>query len=118
MAGALAFHWALLIIVLRHLRLLVDPVQEVITRLASLDACFQIGTPELYLTDAVVLTAGLYLLLRRWRDPIVRYLSQFGYYFALLHLLGIASTGVLMRYWLRVDLVAVKRLGVKWILGG
>ena len=42
--------------------------------------------------------AGLYLLLRRWRDPLVRYLSQLADYLVLFLLLGIAGTGILMRY--------------------
>ena len=109
---SLAFHWSLLVIVLRHLRLFLEPAPACVGMLASLDGFFQIGTPELYITDVVVVCAGLYLLLRRWSDPLVRYLSQLADYFALFLLLGIAGTGILMRYFFRTDLVAVKRLAL------
>ena len=110
--AALGFHWALLVIVLRHLRLLVDPVPALVTMIAGCDGFFQIGTPPLYLTDAIAVCAGLYLLLRKWRDPLVRYLSRWTDYFALLLLLAIAGSGILIRYVTRVDLVAVKRLAL------
>ncbi len=110
--GALAFHWALLVIVLRHLRLVVQPVPAFVTVLAGWDSFFQIGAPALYVSDVVLVCAGLYLLLRRWQDPLVRYLSQLADYFVLLLVLGIAGSGILMRYSMRVDLVNVKRLAL------
>jgi nitrate reductase gamma subunit len=90
----------------------VQPVPAFVTTLASWDSCFQIGIPEVYLSDVIVICALLYLLVRRLRDPLVRYLSQWADYFALLLLLAITGSGILMRYSLRVDLVAVKRLAL------
>jgi len=110
--GALAFHWSLLWILVRHLRFFIQPVPAFVSVIASLDGFFQVGTPELYITDVFVVCAGLYLLLRRWSDPLVRYVSQLADYFALLLLLCIAGSGILMRYYARVDLVAVKRLAL------
>lgn len=110
--AALAFHWALLVIVLRHLRLLVDPVPAFITTISGWDGCFQVGAPPLYLTDVIALCAGCYLLVRKVRDPLVRYLSRWPDYFALLLLLAIAGSGMWMRYISRVDIVAVKRLAL------
>ncbi len=110
--AALAFHWSLLVIVLRHLRLLVDPVPAFVTTLAGWDGYFQIGTPPLYLSDVIAICAGFYLLVRKWRDPLVRYLSRCQDYFALLLLLAIAGSGMWMRYFSRVDLVSVKRLAL------
>ena len=110
--GALALHWALLVILLRHLRLLVQPVPHFVLSLGALDGFFQIGAPTLYLSNVVVTCALAYLLLRRLRDPLLRYISQFTDYFALLLLLGIAISGILMRYATRVDVVAVKRLAI------
>jgi len=107
--GALAFHWSLLIILLRHLRFFVEPVPKVAVLLENLDGFFRIGAPVLLVTDVVVLAALLYLLQRRFRDPQVRFISLFTDYFALLLLLGIAATGVWMRYFARVDAVAVKQ---------
>ena len=80
--GALAFHWSMLVIVLRHLRLLVEPVPGLVLLLQKLDGFFQLGVPEWYLSDILIVLALLYLLVRRWRDPAVRYISLFTDYFA------------------------------------
>ena len=110
--GALAFHWALLLILLRHLRLFLEPVPAWINGLERLDGFFQIDASQLYLSDVIILAALAYLLVRRFRDPAVRYISLFADYFALFLLLGIAVSGVLMRYFIRVDLVSVKQLAL------
>lgn len=110
--GALAFHWSLLLIIVRHLRLLVQPVPQFVITLSAVDSFFQIGSPALYLSNVVVLCALTYLLLRRLYDLQLRYISQFSDYFAPLLLLGIILSGTLMRYVTRVDIVAVKRLAI------
>ncbi|MBE0596443.1 MAG: sulfate reduction electron transfer complex DsrMKJOP subunit DsrM [Desulfuromonadales bacterium] len=110
--GALAFHWSLLIVLLRHLRLPVEPVPQFVLALNAVDGFFQIGAPVLYLSNLIVLGALVYLLLRRWRDPQLRYISQFSDYFAPLLLLGIAVSGMLMRYGAGADVVAVKRFAI------
>jgi nitrate reductase gamma subunit len=110
--GAIAFHWSLLVILLRHLRFFVEPVPAIAVWLDRLDGFFQIGAPVLYLTDIAVVAALLYLLQRRVRDAQVRFISLFTDYFALALLLGIAATGIWMRYFSRVDAVAVKQLAL------
>ena len=110
--AALAFHWSLLVIVIRHLRLLVEPVPGLLLRLERVDGFFQIGAPPVYLSDVVMACALAYLLVRRFRDPVVRYISQFSDYFALFVLAGIAVTGLLMRYVTRVDVVSVKQFAL------
>jgi nitrate reductase gamma subunit len=55
----------------------------------------------------------IYLFLRRVRDPQLRYISLPSDYFALFLLLGVVFSGILMRLFLRVDLVKVKGLMVK-----
>lgn len=110
--GALAFHWSLLLIIIRHLRLLVQPVPHFIVTLGAVDSFFQIGSPALYLSNVVVLCSLAYLLLRRLYDLQLRYISQFSDYFAPFLLLGIILTGMLMRYGTRVDIVAVKQLAL------
>ena len=107
--GALAFHWALLLILLRHLRLLIEPVPAWINGLERLDSLFQIGVPQLYISDLIVLAALAYLLARRLRDPMLRYLSLLTDYLALFLLLGVAVSGMLMRYFVRVDVPSVKQ---------
>lgn len=110
--GALAFHWCLLLIVLRHLRLFLDPVPSFVLWLERLDGAFQLAAPTLLLSDVVITAALIYLLLRRWSDARLRYLSLPADYLALFLLLGVVLSGISMRYLTRVDLVAVKELAV------
>jgi nitrate reductase gamma subunit len=109
---SLAFHWALLLILLRHLRLFLEPVPAFVNALDRLDGYFQIGVPPLYLSDVILVGALAYLLFRRFRDPALRYLSLFSDYFALFLLLAIAITGILMRYFTRVDILSVKQFAL------
>ena len=110
--AALAFHWSLLVILVRHLRLLVEPVPALLLAMERIDGFFQVGTPPVYLSDVVLACALAYLLARRFRDANVRYISQFSDYFALFVLAGIATTGLLMRYVTRVDVVSVKQFAL------
>lgn len=110
--GALAFHWSLLIILLRHLRYFVEPVPAFVLKLDALDGFFQISAPQVLVSDIVVLAALVYLLQRRFTDARVHYLSLLGDYFALFLLLGITGSGVLMRYFFRTDLERVKELAM------
>jgi len=110
--AAMAFHWSLLIILLRHLRLFVEPAPKLAVLLDRLDGFFQIGAPVVYITDAMILAALAYLLQRRFREPQVRYISLATDYFALFLLLAIAFTGVWMRYFARTDVVAVKQFAI------
>jgi nitrate reductase gamma subunit len=110
--GALAFHWSMLFIVVRHLRFFVEPVPRLALVVESLDGFFQVGAPVLYLTDLAILAGLVYLLQRRWRNPQLRYISLFTDYFALFLLLGIAISGIWMRYFARVDVIAVKQLAL------
>ena len=110
--GALAFHWSLLVIVLRHLRFFLQPIPRSIQLLSALDGVFQLLVPTLLITDVLILGALLYLLGRRLFNPLVRYVSLPADFFPLLLILGIAITGILMRYVDKVDLTAVKELAL------
>ncbi|CAA7600023.1 Nitrate reductase gamma subunit [Acididesulfobacillus acetoxydans] len=110
--GGLAFHWSMLIILLRHLRFFLDPVPSLVRGLDGLDSFLQIGLPILYITDIIIVAALLYLLARRLFVPQVRYISLASDYFPLFLLLGIVTSGILMRYFLRVDVVSVKELAL------
>jgi nitrate reductase gamma subunit len=110
--AALAFHWSFLIVFLRHLRFFMEPVPALAVLIQGVDGFLQIGTPVLYLTGAVLLVALLYLLWRRMANPQVRYISLFTDYFALFLLGGVAVSGLLMRYFVKTDVVAVKQLGL------
>jgi nitrate reductase gamma subunit len=108
--GGLAFHWSLLTILIRHLRFFAEPVPEFVLVVLWLDEIFQNLLPLLYISDIVILIALFYLVIRRIVYPQIRYISLFSDYFAVLLLLGVATTGVLMRLICKVDLVLVKGL--------
>ena len=110
--GALAFHWSFLFIFLRHLRFFTEPVPHWVLLLDKADSFFQIGAPILYVTDVAIVVALLYLLQRRLADPQVRYISLLADYFALFLILGLALSGIWMRYFTRVDIVAIKQLAI------
>jgi len=108
--GALAFHYCFLVILLRHFRFFTEPVVFFVPWLQHLDGFFQMGAPVVYLTGLILVAALGYLLFRRFANPQVRYISLPSDYFALFLLLGIAISGVLMRYFIKVDVVKTKEL--------
>ena len=111
-AAGLAFHYTFLVILLRHFKYFVDPTPVFVTALQFMDNFFQVGLPILYLSDMIFIAAVGYLLLRRLLDSKIKYISLLGDYFPLLLIVGIATTGILMRYFIKVDLVSIKELGV------
>lgn len=110
--SAMAFHYSFLVVFLRHLRFFLEPVPALVRVVEAADSFFQIGAPILYLTDVFLLAGLLFLLFRRLFDPQVRYISLAADYFPLFLLLGLALSGVFMRYFTRVDIVAVKELAM------
>ena len=111
----LLFHWSLLIAVLRHLRFFIEPIAPAINSLAALDGFFEIGVPTLYLSDVAVLAGLMFLFFRRVIVPQLRYISLVTDYFALLLLLGVVTTGLLMRHFFPTDLLHVKNLALGWV---
>lgn len=111
--GGLAFHWSLLIILLRHLRFFLEPVPSFVIFIQVLDGIFQSIVPVIYNSDVIIIAALMYLLLRRLTNPQIRYLSLPSDYFPLLLLLTVAISGLLMRLFFKVDLVKVK----EWAMG-
>lgn len=108
--GGLAFHYTFLIILIRHLRLFLEPVPLPIEIVEALDGFFQVGAPVLYITDLIFLGAVTFLFLRRVVIPQVRYISLAADYFPLFLIGAIGVTGVLMRYFLKTDVVGIKEL--------
>lgn len=106
--GALAFHYTFLVICIRHLRFFTEPVPFFVKILEQVDGFFQFGLPVVYLSGIVLLAATLYLLLRRMFIPQVNYISLAADYFPLFLIIGIAATGIMMRYFTKVDVTAVK----------
>ncbi len=108
--GGLAFHWTFLIILLRHLRLFTEPIPYFVHLMETLDGFFQVGAPVLYLTDLIFLSAVTFLFLRRVIIPQIRYISIAADYFPLFLIGAIGASGVLMRYFLKTDVVGIKQL--------
>jgi nitrate reductase gamma subunit len=108
--GAIAFHYAFLTVILRHLRFFTEPVPGFVDLIDRVDGFLYFFTPAVYLSGIVLLVAAAYLLVRRITNPNLRYISLAADYFPLLLILGIAISGILMRYIYKVDVVAVKEL--------
>lgn len=108
--AGLAFHYSFLVIVIRHLRYFTEPVPFFVQALDSVDLMLQIGTPIVYQSSILIVAALLFLLIRRLVNPQVRYISLPADYFPLFLILGIVLTGILMRYFVKVDLMDVKVL--------
>jgi len=110
--GAIAFHYAFLVVILRHLRFFTEPVPLPLKLLEQVDGFFQFFVPAVYLSGVVLVVAVFYLLARRITNPSLRYISLAADYFPLLLILGIGISGILMRYVYKVDIVAVKQLAL------
>jgi nitrate reductase gamma subunit len=110
--AGLAFHWSFLFILIRHLRFFMQNVPLPVQILERLDSFLQIGAPLLYMTDAVILLALTFLLLRRFFLPQIKHISLAADYFPLFLLIGVAASGVLMRYFYKVYVVGVKELAM------
>ena len=113
-AAAMAFHWAMLIIILRHFRFFIEPVPVWVEYLQDFDGFFQVGLPVIYITTVLMLVGLGFLLVRRLFDSKVRYISLPSDYFALYLLLGIGISGFLMRHVEKVDVVQVKAAIAGW----
>lgn len=111
---ALIFHYSFFSIVVRHLRLFLDPVPAWIGWWEFIDGIFEIGAPTWYLSDAGLVLGCLLLFSRRLITRHVRYISLVNDYFPLVLIFAIAITGILMRFFLRadIDIVNIKQLTV------
>ena len=87
------FHYSFLVIILRHIRLFVDPVPGLIKVLEFGDGILQLGAPTIYLTDLTILIGLLLLFGRRLVNRQVKYISLANDYFPLFLIFGIAVTG-------------------------
>ena len=108
--AALAFHYAFLVVFIRHFRLFMEPVPGFVGLLESVDGFMEVGLPRLMMSGVVLLLAALYLFLRRVAVPQLRYISLAADYFPLFLIISLAGSGILMRYFIRVDITSVKEL--------
>jgi len=111
---ALIFHYSFLIVILRHMRLFLDPVPACLGWLEFWDGLFQVGAPTWYITDVGLLAGCALLFGRRLITRHVRFISLINDYFPLVLIFTIAFTGILMRFFLRtdIDIVTIKQLTV------
>lgn len=107
---ALLFHYAFLVVVLRHFRFFLEPVPFFVQALEFLDGIMQVGVPRLFQSGVVLVAAAALLLARRIFLDKVRYISLLSDYFPLLLIIGIALTGIWMRYFGKTDIASVKVL--------
>jgi len=96
--GAWVFHVALAAILFRHLRYFTYPVPGIVLYMETVALLFG------YLFGLAI----LFLLWRRLALPRSLYISNLPDYFALALLGAIAGTGILVSYWLHVNIVDVK----------
>lgn len=108
--AGMAFHWSFLVILLRHIRFFSQPAPFFLHMIEGLDGFLQIGLPGLLLSGMMLAAAAIYLFFRRVFISQVRYISLPADYFPLFLIMGIASSGLMMRYFFRVDVVSVKEL--------
>ncbi|MBW1833618.1 MAG: sulfate reduction electron transfer complex DsrMKJOP subunit DsrM [Deltaproteobacteria bacterium] len=107
---SLAFHYSFLVVVVRHLRFFLEHVPVCFQILDKIDGFLQIGLPGVMLSGVVLLAAAMFLLLRRILISQVRYFSLAADFFPLFLIIGIAVSGIMMRYFTKVDIVGVKEL--------
>ncbi|NTU54418.1 MAG: sulfate reduction electron transfer complex DsrMKJOP subunit DsrM [Chlorobiaceae bacterium] len=108
--GGLAFHWSLLIVVIRHARFFFEAMPFPVQMIETMDSLLDVTVPTLFLTDAVALAAVTFLVLRRLQDEKMRLISLSTDYFPLFLIGAIAAIGVSMRYVTKVNIMPVKAL--------
>jgi nitrate reductase gamma subunit len=110
--AAIAFHYSFLTVIIRHLRFFLEPVPVCLQWLENIDGFFQIGLPGVFISGAVLLGAVTFLFLRRLYIPQMNYVSLAADYFPLFIIFSIAFTGILIRYFTKVNVVDVKALAM------
>jgi nitrate reductase gamma subunit len=118
---ALAFHYAFLVTLVRHMRFFTEPVPFWVRLVEMVDGFFrveilydtiQVGLPGLFVSGFLLLAAVTFLFLRRLLSPKVKYISLAADYFPLFLIFGIAFSGILMRYFIKVDVAKTKELAM------
>jgi nitrate reductase gamma subunit len=108
--GGLAFHWSLLVVVLRHSRFFFEEPPMPLQMLENMDGFLDVTVPVLYLSGIVALAAVSFLVLRRLQDEKMRIISLPTDYFPLFLIMGIVIAGISMRYFDKVNVMPVKAL--------
>ncbi len=118
--AALAFHWSLLIILIRHSKLFLEPVPSAIIFFNNFDGILESIMPSwlpsmfpvLFLSNLIILLALTYLILRRVLDSKIRYISLPADHFVIILILLVVVSGIFMKFFFKVDVVAIKELAL------
>ncbi len=110
--AGIAFHWAMLIVLVRHLRFFTSPTPICVTWLEELDGFLEVGVPVFFATSIIFMAGLAFLLVRRLFNPQMRYMSLLDDYFPLFLLLAIGISGFWLRHIDKTSIVAVKELAV------
>jgi nitrate reductase gamma subunit len=118
--GALLFHWSLFIILLRHTKFFLEPIPSFLLLFETWDGILQVSVPSwfpsmfpiLFISNIIILLALTYLLLRRVLTSQIRYISLPADYLVVLLILGVVTSGILMKFFFKVDVVGVKALAL------
>lgn len=114
--AAILFHYSFLTILVRHMRFFTEPVPLPIQWLDWADSILQIYSPTVYQTNLMLLAGLGWLLARRLLYPQIRYISNAADYFALFLIIGIALSGIYMRYVAKVDIVSIKQFSMSLVM--
>uniref|UniRef100_A0A7J2TLW0 Menaquinol oxidoreductase n=1 Tax=Archaeoglobus fulgidus TaxID=2234 RepID=A0A7J2TLW0_ARCFL len=107
---AILFHYCLLLVLIRHTKFFLEPVPAFVEMLSELEAFKGVFIPSLYISGIAIIVALFLLWFRRIFLSRERCISLPSDHFALILLLAIVISGNLMRYFIKVDISAVKGL--------
>ncbi|MEM0266120.1 MAG: sulfate reduction electron transfer complex DsrMKJOP subunit DsrM [Archaeoglobaceae archaeon] len=107
---AILFHYSLLLVLIRHTKFFFEPVPSFVEMLSELEAFKGVFIPSIYVSGLAIIAALLLLWFRRIFLSRERCISLPSDHFALIVLLAITISGNVMRYFIKVDISAVKGL--------
>jgi nitrate reductase gamma subunit len=110
--AAIVFHYSFLVVLIRHLRFFTEPVPFWVDLTAKIDGFLQIGLPGILISGIMLLVAATYLFLRRIYINQLRYISLAADFFPLFLIMGIAISGIVMRYFSKIEVTAAKELAM------
>jgi nitrate reductase gamma subunit len=107
---AILFHYCLLLVLIRHTKFFLEPVPSFVEMISELEAFKGVFIPSVYVSGVTIIAALFLLWFRRIFLSRERCISLPSDHFALLLLLAIVISGNVMRYFIKVDISAVKGL--------
>lgn len=105
--GAFVFHVSFALIVIRHMRLFIEPFPSFLATLRAIEAVGP-SMPGLNWSSLLIVLALSYLLVRRIINPELKYISILGDYLVVLLIISIAFSGIIVAYYKLVSIVAIK----------